>query len=159
MLRNRFTPSRLLTALLLPLALGACSDDPLGPQFPEDVEFAPELGVNLSEMEELSSGVFIQTLTEGEGLPISEGEVTVQYTLWLPDGRQMDSGTFSFDFGQGEVIPGFEIGVSGMKVGEERLIVLPSELAYGASGQGDIPPQSVLVFRVELLSASGTQPA
>ncbi|MEJ2538638.1 MAG: FKBP-type peptidyl-prolyl cis-trans isomerase [Gemmatimonadota bacterium] len=160
---RRSSRSALVLAALLPLAMGACSDDdPLAPLSPEDVEYAPELGVVIEEMTLLPSGVYIETLQEGslDAIPVSTGRVEVDYTLWLPDGTQVDSSRdpgrvpLFFNFGQSDVIPGFEIGVSGMRVGELRRIIVPSELAYGERGSGLIPPNSVLVFEVELLSAS-----
>lgn len=149
--------ARALSLLLVIPALAVCGDDPLGPQYPEDTNFAPELGIDLSAMTRLDSGVYIQTLTEGTGGPVETGLAEVTYTLWLPNGAQLQTGTFSFTFGLDEVIDGFEEGVSGMRVGEVRRIIVPSELGYGAAGQGEIPPHSVLIFEVELLS--GNEPA
>jgi len=161
----------ILPALVLPLALGACGDDPVGPAFPEDVEFAASLGIDLDEMTRLPDGVYIETLVEGpeDEVPVTSGEVLVDYALWLPDGRLLQS-TFEdasvaldFELGMNEVIPGFESGMIGggsnaMKVGELRRIIVPSEMGYGATGQGEIPPQTVLVFEVELLATPGSEP-
>ena len=156
MLRTASTLRAAAAALLLPLAATACGDDPVGPTYPEDVNFAASLGVDLEQMERLPSGVYIQTLQSGDGLPVNSGEVTIAYTLWLPDGTEIeDNPSFQFILGQTNLIPGFVDGITGMRVGERRLIVIPSELGYGSQGTSSIPPNSVLVFLVELLSAGG----
>jgi len=89
--------------------------------------------------------------------------VEVNYTGWLHEpkapnqrGKQFDSsigrGPFSFPLGGGRVIPGWDEGVAGMKVGGKRTLVIPPELGYGARGAGGvIPPNATLVFDVELL--------
>lgn len=91
-------------------------------------------------------------------------QVTVHYTGWLYDesrtdkkGRQFDSSRdsnkpFSFRLGAGQVIPGWDEGVAGMKVGGRRRLTIPPEMGYGAAGAGGvIPPNASLVFDVELL--------
>lgn len=144
----------LALALLGSLAAVACDDDPTGPQTPEDVEFAASLGVNLAAMTRLPSGVYIQTLQAGEGEALVDGSrARVDYALWLPSGQAIDAGEdVEFPIAAGSVIDGFRFGVIGMKPGEDRLIVVPSQLGYGASGVAGIPPHSVLVFRVVLRS-------
>jgi len=147
---------RRAAALVLLPALTACGDDPLGPQYPEDTQFAASLEIDLEQMTRLESGVYVQTLEEGTGDPVQSGTITVGYTLWIPDGTQLQNGSFPFTLGQGEVIQGFELGVLGMRVGEIRKLVIPSELGYGnnpPSGSG-IPKQSVLIFSVQLISVA-----
>src|SRR5439155_5669413 len=86
--------------------------------------------------------------------------VTVHYTGWLYDngkkGNKFDSSLdrdkpFSFRLGAGNVILGWEEGVEGMKVGEIRMLTIPANLGYGASGVGPIPGNATLFFQVELL--------
>jgi FKBP-type peptidyl-prolyl cis-trans isomerase FkpA len=95
----------------------------------------------------------------GTGLEAVNGKnVTVTYTGWLYSataadhkGTQFDAGSFSFLLGAGKVIPGFDQGVLGMKVGGKRTLLIPSNLGYGASGNGPtIPPNAGLVFDVAL---------
>ena len=100
----------------------------------------------------------------GKGPEAKAGQnVSVNYTGWLYDpaakdnkGKQFDSsigrGPFSFPLGAGRVIPGWDQGVAGMKVGGKRTLIIPPSLGYGARGAGGvIPPNATLVFDVELL--------
>lgn len=86
--------------------------------------------------------------------------VSVHYTGWLMDGTKFDSSrdreeAFSFTLGGGQVIPGWDMGVEGMKEGGKRVLVIPPELAYGKRGAGDvIPPDATLKFEVELVSVT-----
>ena len=92
--------------------------------------------------------------------------VAVRYTGWLYDvrvasthkGTQFDSNVsatspFSFQIGKSQVITGFEQGVSGMKVGGKRTVVIPASLAYGSQGYSTIPAGAALIFDIELVSA------
>ena len=103
-------------------------------------------------------GIQIEVLKEGNGTEAqNEDTVSVHYTGTLEDGTKFDSsldrGTpFSFKLGVGQVIKGWDMGVLGMKVGEKRKLTIPPELAYGDQGApGAIPPNSTLIFEVELL--------
>jgi len=103
-------------------------------------------------------GMKIETLKEGSGEPSKTDDlVTVHYEGTLEDGTKFDSSVtrgvpFSFTLGENRVIQGWELGVLGMKVGEKRKLIIPSELGYGTAGAGDIiPPNATLVFEVELL--------
>ena len=90
--------------------------------------------------------------------------VRVHYTGWLYDaaapdhkGKKFDSSRdsgqpFEFALGKGEVITGWDEGVSGMKVGGTRILTIPPRMAYGAGGaSGIIPPNATLLFEVELV--------
>lgn len=94
---------------------------------------------------------------------VSGSSVTVHYTGWLWENeqrhKQFDSSRsgspFTFKLGAGEVIEGWDEGISGMKVGGVRELIIPPEKGYGAQGAPpDIPPNSTLCFEVELLSVS-----
>lgn len=103
-------------------------------------------------------GVEIEILKEGTGAIAKKGDiVSVHYVGTLEDGKKFDSSIdrgipFEFSLGAGQVIPGWEIGVEGMKIGEVRKLAIPSELAYGSNGAGNaIPPNATLIFEVQLL--------
>jgi FKBP-type peptidyl-prolyl cis-trans isomerase FkpA len=111
-----------------------------------------------------SSAPYSQTeLHIGSGIEATSGAVvSVNYTGWLWDpsktdgkGIQFDSstnaGAFAFTLGQGQVIAGWDRGVAGMKIGGIRRLIIPPSLAYGAVRYGPIPPDSTLVFDIELV--------
>lgn len=91
--------------------------------------------------------------------PVKNKPVEVHYTGWLLDGTRFDASVdrnepIKFNFDGGQVIKGWDIGLSTMKVGGKRRIIIPAELAYGERAMGNvIPANSMLVFDVELLSA------
>lgn len=103
------------------------------------------------------SGLKYVDLVEGTGASADQGQtVYVHYTGTLEDGTKFDSSRdrnrpFSFKLGAGQVIKGWDEGIASMKVGGRRQLVIPPELGYGARGIGPIPPNSTLLFDVELL--------
>jgi len=103
----------------------------------------------------------IEELRPGTGAAASAGKtVTVHYVGTLTSGTKFDSSRdrgagFTFKLGAGQVIKGWDQGVAGMKVGGQRRLTIPPHLAYGERGfPGAIPPNSTLVFEVELLCVS-----
>ena len=141
--------------LVMAAALGSfgCSGDS-SPTSPTLLPFAP----------------FSQTdLRVGAGAEATVGqELTVHFTGWLYDprlpeqkGRQFDTSAgrdpFTFTLGAGQVIRGWDQGVAGMKVGGQRRLIIPPDLAFGASGAGGgaVPPNATLLFDIELLDVQG----
>ena len=107
----------------------------------------------------MADGVQINNNIEGDGIEIvKHSKIQVHYTGKLQDGTKFDSSfdrgePFSFQIGLRQVIEGWEIGLMGMKVGGKRTLIIPSELAYGERGAGDlIPPNATLTFDVEILA-------
>ncbi|HTL89590.1 MAG TPA: FKBP-type peptidyl-prolyl cis-trans isomerase [Leptolyngbya sp.] len=109
------------------------------------------------DMVTTDSGLKYTEVTEGTGASPEKGQVvTVHYTGTLEDGTKFDSSRdrgqpFKFKIGVGQVIKGWDEGVGTMKVGGRRNLVIPPELGYGSRGIGPIPPNSTLLFDVELL--------
>jgi FKBP-type peptidyl-prolyl cis-trans isomerase len=101
--------------------------------------------------------LIVQELAIGTGEAAQVGDtLSVHYTGWLEDGTQFDSsvdrGTpFEFILGAGNVIAGWDEGLVGIQEGGKRKLIIPPDLAYGASGSGPIPPNATLTFEVELL--------
>jgi len=131
------------------VGLTACAEAPSG----------PSTGAPYSQLD----------LRLGTGADALSGKnVVVNYTGWLYDpsktdgkGLQFDSSVGStpltFTVGTGQVIEGFDRGVTGMKVGGARRVVIPPSLGYGASRNNSIPPYATLVFEIELVEVVETQ--
>jgi FKBP-type peptidyl-prolyl cis-trans isomerase FkpA len=120
----------------------ACGDNPLKPS---------DFGIEVTDL----------VVGSGSEARIGRG-VTVHYTLWLLDdnqperkGQQIETTVggqpFSFALGYGQVIRGWDIGIPGMKVGGKRRLIIPPGQAYGSAARGEIPPNSTLVFDIDLL--------
>jgi len=103
-------------------------------------------------------GVLIEDLKVGGGATATAGkQVSAHYTGRFPDGKKFDSSydarvPIDFELGTGKVIKGWDIGLEGMRVGGKRKLTIPPELAYGALGNGPVPPNATLVFDVELIA-------
>jgi FKBP-type peptidyl-prolyl cis-trans isomerase FkpA len=120
-------------------------------------------GTSGSTLAPTSAGTFtISDLVAGTGTQAVAGNrVTVSYTGWLYDtsqtngkGKQFDtSSSFSFTIGAGQVIKGWDQGVAGMRVGGQRRLIIPPDLAYGNQAVGStIPANATLVFDITLIS-------
>jgi len=117
-------------------------------------QYAKENNLTVTESE---SGLFIAVIEEGTGNQAKAGDnVSVHYTGKLLNGKVFDSsvgrGTpISFQLGVGQVIRGWDEGIATLKVGEKAILLIPSPMAYGDRDMGDIPPNSPLIFEVELV--------
>jgi FKBP-type peptidyl-prolyl cis-trans isomerase FkpA len=170
---HRKLPANSLTMILIALAIVACSkSEKPGEEMPAPAAAAaaapapaPATASTATPSTGTESMPLTKTdLTPGTGAEIKAGQnALVHYTGWLYDpaapenkGKQFDSSVggepFDFPLGGGRVIPGWDQGVVGMKVGGKRRLVIPPELAYGNAGAGGvIPPGATLVFDVELV--------
>lgn len=169
----------LSTAVLATVVFSlACGNgtDPVEPDPPdiEDLVFAPSLGVDLSRMTLLPSGLYLRDLAVGEGEIVGQQRgVRFNYQGWLHDGSPVDQGMYPlnqfspgafispFDgevyylLGSGQTIAGWDIGLDGMRVGGMRQLVIPPRLAFGSGGSPDgrVPGNAVLVYAMELTAA------
>lgn len=119
---------------------------------------------NKIKAQQTASGLYYVIDKKGTGaLPKPGQSVTVNYTGTLLDGTVFDSSLkpgrqpFSFVLGAGQVIKGWDEGVSLMPVGSKGRLIIPSALGYGAQGNGTIPANSPLVFSIEVISAGAPQ--
>lgn len=100
----------------------------------------------------------IEDIKIGDGQEVGGGDyIVIHYKGTLEDGHQFDSSydrdqPFKTRIGVGQVIEGWDMGVIGMKVGGKRKLIIPSQLAYKDQEIGDIPPNSTLIFELELLA-------
>jgi peptidylprolyl isomerase len=154
-----------VAALALATACGVADDGADPPATPQVTPGAngtppatpPPSPITLQNPTVTPSGLRYQDIVVGTGPSPEEGQrVTVHYTGYFIDGRKFDSSVdrgqpFTFVIGVGQVIRGWDEGVATMKVGGKRLLYIPANLAYGSRGLGPIPPDTDLIFEVELL--------
>lgn len=141
-----------VVVVIVVVANGGGDDEDPGEGLTKPVVEVPE-GPAPKELE-------IEDIEVGDGAEATSGsQVSVQYVgVLLDTGEEFDASwdsgqPFDFQLGAGSVIPGWDQGVEGMKVGGRRQLVIPPDLAYGAQGQPpDIPPNATLVFVIDLLS-------
>jgi peptidylprolyl isomerase len=106
------------------------------------------------------SGLIFLVTRKGTGAQAKAGDtVSVHYTGTLTDGTKFDSSRdrgepIEFGLGQGRVIKGWDEGIAMMHVGDQAILVIPPSIGYGSRAQGPIPPDSTLIFVVELVGTS-----
>ena len=147
-----------LTVLSVLLAAVACASSTPAATI-AGTTFAPELAVDTTTMVPIRGGGWLRDLRVGDGPEAMRGQtVSLYYIGMFPSGREFEvarapEAPVRVRLGAGQVIAGWDRGIPGMRVGGQRLLVLPPSLAYGPSGNGVIPPNSVIVFLVELVDA------
>ena len=156
----------LIWLFLVTVGLMGCSSPQRESPDVTDADYTQETeNTDRQEVTVMENGLKIQIVLEGEGEEIKSGAVAhVHYTGWLydetaPEGKgdkfdgSRDRGEpITFNLGVGRVIQGWDLGVEGMKVGEQRILTVPPELGYGERGSGAlIPPGATLLFDVELI--------
>ena len=117
------------------------------------------MGGSFFSMPQNQDNLTVQDQTVGQGAAAQPGDtVTVNYTGKLDNGTVFDTSVgrqpITFVLGAGQVIPGWDQGLVGMKVGGTRTLIIPPSLAYGAQGIGPIPPNATLTFDVQLVSVT-----
>lgn len=152
------------------LAAASCNSEVTGlgpPSDPAKETFAASLGVDITQMSKTTDGVYYEDIVPGTGAEVTDTTtaVAVTYAGYLKDGKLFDSGT-NVTFAPTNVVPGFRIGMQGMKEGGNRKIVIPSSLGYGGTSVRDpstggikIPRQSTLIFDVQMLKVTNPAPA
>jgi FKBP-type peptidyl-prolyl cis-trans isomerase FkpA len=149
-------------SVLAPLAFVAClsGTDPIVYQnIPiESTTFASNLNVNLTASTKTASGLYYRDIVAGTGKTVAATDsVFVFYQGAFSNGQIFDqllsAPAFGFVLGANRVIPGWDEGLVGMKVGGVRQLIIPPSLAYGSAGSGPIPPYAVLVFNVTMNNA------
>jgi len=117
-----------------------------------------------SRFKNMPNGLAIAVTNEGSGTTAIKGAMLkVRYTGWLENGTKFDSSEdrdqpFEFRLGSGQVIQGWEEALAGAKAGERRQVVIPATLAYGSRQVGNIPPNSNLIFNIEIEGVSELPP-
>ena len=106
----------------------------------------------------MNGELIIEDIIIGQGAEaVKHSIITVNYTGWLEDGTKFDSSLnpgrepLRFTLGAGQMIQGFDQGIPGMKVGGKRKLTIPPNLGYGSQDKGIIPPNSTLIFELDLL--------
>jgi len=153
------------SAVIGTLAITSCSQPPASTATsspapvaadPEDVThtaFDPSLHIHLDSMVRRPSGLYVQDLATGNGAVAALGRsIVVRYTGWLPSGKRFDGNEITVTLGSNKTIRGWEEGLLGMRVGGKRRLIIPPHLGYGAKANGEIPPNSILVFEMEAVS-------
>ncbi len=148
---------------LLPLGAQTNAPAPSGLATPVAAEIDKETGKAITTTQ---SGLKYVDLAPGTGETIKTGdEVVVKYTGTLVDGTVFDAsekhdpGTFTYTQGVTSLIPGWTEGTSTMKPGGKRKLIIPPNLGYGADGNSVIPPNSTLIFVIEVVSVkTGSTP-
>jgi FKBP-type peptidyl-prolyl cis-trans isomerase len=146
-------PRRIAVLPLLTLLLVSCQlNDFRSRPVTDPNGFAAALDVQPEKLTTSPTGLRYRDMAPGNGPAAEVGQTAkVRYTGWLTNGHKFDSGVYSFTLGKQQVIEGWDEGLQGMRVGGKRKLVIPAELGYGPQDMGDIPPNSTLVFDVELL--------
>lgn len=158
--RKQLVPAVLAVAAFTLAACGGKTSSSETPDWsnPQTIHFADSLHIDLSSMTKTADGLYYKDIKKGSGEEAEAGDVAVvHYIGYLPNGKVFDKNTgsqtpFSFEMGIGRVIRGWDLGVQGMKIGGERLLVIPPDLAYGSKGADNtIPPNTTLVFDIWLV--------
>ncbi len=150
-------------ALLVAVAAACTTTEPSGTSI-EQTKFADTLHIDLTKFTKLTSGMYVRDSIIGTGKALVAGDsVSTHYIGDLANATTFDSNLpgqtpFGVRIGAGQVIPGFEIGLQGMQPGGKRIMLIPSELGYGAASVGPIPAYSVLVFIVDAVSVFPAAP-
>lgn len=149
---------RLAAAVVVAGVLASCRSTEPGPRTIETTVFADTLGIELSRFTRLPEGLYLRDSLVGTGRPAATGDsVTVRWVGSFPDARvfgenRSPAPEYAFRLGRGQVIPGWELGIRGMRAGGRRQLIIPPELGYGARDYLSVPAGSILVFTIDLVA-------
>ena len=169
-MKNPMNSRLRLRALGLAAGLGlavsaGCANPAAGPTLPPPdpltAIYDTSLHINIGQYTVTTNGAFSRDSVVGGGNTVSSGKtITLRYVGRLIDGTVFDQDTatgasaLAFTVGSGTVIPGFDEGLIGMRVGGKRVIIIPPKLGYGATPRAGIPGNSILVFSISLLTSN-----
>lgn len=144
---------RVLGTAALGAVVAACASAPRVVPPLGNSAIAPSLGVDLAEYTRTTDGLYYKDLIVGTGdEAAASSRVTVAYRLFLASGAQVDSsGGLPIRLARDPIIPGWKLGIPGMRVGGSRILVIPPQLGYDWRQVGSVPPNSTLLFNVQLL--------
>ena len=149
----------LFLLLLLSALIAACDSGPSNDEPPPQNTPEPRVVAD-ADYTVTDSGLKYFDFEIGTGAKAETGDIIfVHYHGWLTNGQLFDSSylqqePYSFVMGLGDVIPGWEEGILNMRVGGERQLVIPPDLAYGAAGRGPIPPNATIIFEIEVVGVT-----
>ena len=161
-MHNGFTfMRRACVGLAVVAAVVSCANPAAAPDGPApdplSAVYAPGLGINISEYQVTTNGALTRDSAVGGGAVAILGKrVSLRYIGYLTDGTVFDKNTavtdslLVFTVGAGGVITGFDDGVSNMRVGGRRMVVIPPKLGYGSTPKAGIPANSILIFWISL---------
>jgi FKBP-type peptidyl-prolyl cis-trans isomerase len=141
---------------VLVIAFVACASS--GGARQDETFFDPSLDIQPALLTTTGSGLRYRDFTPGQGVRATAGDlVQVRYTVQLANGTRVDASSpdgppYQFRLGRREVIAGWDEGIAGMRTGGRRLLIIPPSLGYGVRSRGAIPPNSVLVVNIHLVS-------
>jgi FKBP-type peptidyl-prolyl cis-trans isomerase FkpA len=163
MTKSRYLPFHLCATCLLALCLSSCGGGGGGSSSNSGTTSCSSGSSAGTGSSSVTALTYVDNVV-GTGAVAADGAtLTVNYTGWLynasdanNEGTEFDSGTYAFELGIGKVIPGWDQGLAGMKVGGTRTLTVPSSLAYGSCppAGSPIPPNSALVFTVTLTNVA-----
>jgi FKBP-type peptidyl-prolyl cis-trans isomerase FkpA len=141
------------------LVVGGCASAPAPFAEPTAISYAPALGIDLSKATRSRRGIYILDVREGSGAAATaQSQARVHYSLYLPDGRQVQTTRNGEPLAVRLSDPSFLIGdaIVGMKAGGRRTLVVAPAQGYGREGVPNVvPPNTTIVFDVELVAVTG----
>ncbi len=141
---------KLLYLFILPFFLLGCNSNKQA-QLDKQIIESYISSHHLNAIAEPNGLYYVETTAGTGGNPTASSNVTVTYKGYYTNGTVFDQSTSAISFYLSQVIPGWTEGIPLMKAGGKATLLIPSALAYGSTGQGSVPPNTVLIFDVYLI--------